>query len=97
MGAPEDPVDPNDPLAGKELELEYPCSWVYTVIAEQEDSLRAAVESIVAPLSHELRFSNRSKAGRYSSFQLEVTVHTNNERLRIFRDLQAHASIRYVF
>lgn len=79
-----------------QLELSYPCTWGYTVISEGESQLRAAVAGVVGDLEHTFEPSNRSSRGRYLSFRLEVVVRTDEERLRIFRELHEHAAVRYV-
>lgn len=91
------PLDPTDPLRGQKLELEFPCPWTYTVIGEDEPALQSAVASIVGAHEHTLTYSHTSKAGRYRSYQLVVTIPSDEERLRIFRELHGHDDVRYVF
>jgi len=92
-GAPE----PSDPFGGERLDLAFPCPWTYTVIGEDELELRVAVTEIVGSLEHTFSFSHRSRAGKYRSFQLEVNVPSDEERLRIFRELHESDWVVYVF
>ena len=76
-------------------DLTFPCPWTYTVIGSDEARLRAAVHSTVGPIAYRLEFSHSSKTGKYQSFQLEVVVNDDFERLRIFRELNAHPDVSY--
>ena len=89
--------EPIDPFAGEELELSFPCSWSYTVIGEDEGEVHAAIASAVQGLEHSITFSHESKGGKYRSYQLEVLVPTNAERLRVYRELHASTHVRYLF
>jgi len=90
-------VNPQDPLAGKELELTFPCAWSYTVIGEEDADVRAAIAAAVGDLEHTLEFSHESKGGKYRSYQLEVVVETDEVRLRIYRELHDSEKVRYLF
>ena len=90
------PQDDENPFGDAELELTYPCPWTYTVIAETEEAARSAARGAVGALEHTFSFSRKSSGGRYLSFQLEVVVTSDNERLAVFRALQAHVDVRYV-
>ncbi len=91
------PLDPNDPLKGRKLQLDFPCAWTYTVIGERERDLYEAMRVVVGEHEHTIQFSHESRGGRYRSYQLEVTVPSDEERLRIFRELHAHVHVRYIF
>ena len=78
------------------LNLSYPCPWDYQVIGEDEDSLRQAVEQVLAGAEHVLTLSNRSAKGRYLSLQLTVTVRDEVERLDLFEALRQHPAVRFV-
>jgi putative lipoic acid-binding regulatory protein len=93
-------VDPSDSPAGTnggppELNLEYPCPWTYTVIGTDEDRVRTAVAGVMGEMAHELRFSHSSKTGKYRSYNLELEVRSEQERLRIYRELHDHSDITY--
>ncbi len=88
---------PNSPDGSPErLELTFPTPWTYTIFGTAEEAVRDAVRSIVTSLEHELTFSNASKTGRFLSFQLVVTVPSDEERLRIFRELREHDAVLHL-
>lgn len=76
--------------------IEYPCSWDYKAIGWDEGSMREAIAEIMADRPHEVSFSRRSRAGRYCSLLLVVTVESEDQRNAIFAALKAHRHIRMV-
>lgn len=80
--------------ADERLEVTYPTDWTYTLFVEEEEALRRAVEEIASPHAYTLTFSNRSRSGRFLSFQLVVTVPSEEERLRVFHELGEHEAVR---
>lgn len=81
---------------GQKPEILYPCIWSYQVIGADERKLRSAVAEVVGAAEHSLREGHVSKGGKYRSLGLEVRVEDEPERLRIFRGLSTHPSIRFV-
>ncbi len=84
-------------FGGEELDLTFPSTWAYTIIGEDEPQIRDAIAEIVGVYEHTFVFSHQSRAGKYRSYQLEVTVPNDEERLRIFRELHLSGAIVYVF
>ncbi len=81
---------------GRKLDLEFPCSWSYTIFGADQAVVRAAVESVVSGLEHSLFFSHASTEGNYCSMHLELSVASDDQRLAIFRALHEHPDIHYV-
>jgi putative lipoic acid-binding regulatory protein len=82
-------------LEDQKLELEYPCKWTYKVISTKSSILKKAVEDIVTK-KYKLKKSNTSKAGKYISYSLEVTVDSEQEREKLYLDLKSHEQIKMV-
>jgi len=80
----------------QKLEIEYPCRWLYKIIGTEKDALISAVNEIFADSEHTLTFSNSSSTGKYISFNLEVTVHSEEARNYFFTALRQHSSIKMV-
>jgi putative lipoic acid-binding regulatory protein len=99
----------NDKLEGKKLELEYPCSWCYKVIASEKEALQKAVKDVIkereqkvngeakeASLGYQLTDSNRSKTGKFVSMNLDMLVHNEDDRQFIYDALKKHQDIKMV-
>ncbi|NNM27699.1 MAG: DUF493 domain-containing protein, partial [Phycisphaerales bacterium] len=45
---------------------------------------------------HDIHAGNTSRAGRYVSLELAVTVRDEDHRLRLFAELAAHDDVKFV-
>ncbi len=77
-------------------EIDYPCRWLYKIISIHATDMAAVVEEIVAESDYSLSHSNTSRTGKYVSYDLEVTVQTEEARNFFFAALKQHPSIKMV-
>jgi len=80
----------------EKLELEYPCSWAYKLIASEKKALQKAIHDVIQEREHKLVHSNKSKSGKYISMNLELLVHNEDDRNFIYEALKAHSNIKMV-
>ena len=80
----------------RRLELDYPCTWSYTIIGASEEAIRRAVAELMGDRRHTLAFSHRSKTGKFCSLHLELTVDDEEHRMATYHALHGHADIRIV-
>ncbi|MCD6191180.1 MAG: DUF493 domain-containing protein [Sulfurimonas sp.] len=78
------------------LELEYPCSWAYKLIAGEKEALQKAIHDVIVEREHTLTHSKNSKGGKYVSMNLELLVHNEDDRNFIYEALKAHQNIKMV-
>ena len=78
------------------LELEYPCSWCYKVIASEKKALEQAIRDVLDEREHKLAPSNNSKTGKYISMSLDLLVHNEDDRTFIYEALKKHQNIKMV-
>ena len=78
------------------LELEYPCRWRYKIVGTHKESMVEAVCEVIADKEHTLTHSNSSKSGKYTSLNLDMLVHNEDERTFIYEALKAHKNIKMV-
>ena len=91
------------------LELDYPCNWCYKVIASERAALEQAIRDVLdereqkvnvedreASLGYTLSPSNKSKTGKYTSMNLDLLVHNEDDRTFIFEALKQHNAIKMV-
>lgn len=86
----------NDRLKNEKLELTYPCSWCYKVIATEKAALEQAVRDVLLEREHKLTHSNNSKTGKYVSMNLDLLVHNEDDRQFIYDALKQHQNIKMV-
>lgn len=107
--SPQGPVLPEVPISDREdiprvqlneiderLELEYPCRWLYKVIGWDEEAVRGAVLEVVDVEGLTMELSHHSSQGTYVSFNVEVTVESDEQRTGIYEGLKAHDAVRMV-
>ena len=75
------------------LKLEYPCQWVYKIIGKCEDCVKKAVDEIYGEKKYTISVSNNSRNGKYCSFNLELTVKSEEERNTIYTKLKNNVDI----
>jgi putative lipoic acid-binding regulatory protein len=79
-----------------ELQLEYPCRWLYKVIGIDEESVRAAVMELIDVPDVSIEPSNTSRTGKYVSINVEVTVVDQHQRQGFYEALRQHDAVRMV-
>ena len=80
----------------EKLELTYPCSWAYKLIAGEKEALEKAIHDVIDEREHKLAHSKKSKGGKYVSMNLELLVHNEDDRNFIYEALKAHQNIKMV-
>ena len=80
----------------EKLELTYPCSWSYKLIASEVDALKKAIRDVIDEREHKLTHSKNSKGGKYISMNLDMLVHNEDDRNFIYEALKAHQNIKMV-
>ncbi len=80
----------------EKLELTYPCKWCYKVIGESMEGIEEAVKEVLDEREHELSGSNKSKSGKYTSANLDMLVHNDDDRQTIYEELKKHKNVKMV-
>ena len=80
----------------KKIVLEYPCNWCYKVIASEREALEQAIRDVIDEREHKITPSNKSKSGKYTSMNLDLLVHNEDDRTFIFEALKKHQDIKMV-
>jgi hypothetical protein len=80
----------------EQLEMEYPCQWLYKLIGADETSLRQAVLEVIDVDGVTIELSNTSSGGNYVSLNVEVRVCNDSERTGIYEALRTHRFVRMV-
>jgi putative lipoic acid-binding regulatory protein len=80
----------------RKLKLEYPCKWEYKVIGLDARSVQDAIAEVIQGREYLVTLSKRSSSGKYQSINLEMVVHSDEDRKANLDALQNHAAIRMV-
>jgi len=76
--------------------IDYPCQWLYKVIGTDGEQLRQAIAGIISDIPCEINLSNTSSSGKYLCLNLEITVHSEEERNSLYLDLKSHPHVKIV-
>ena len=87
---------PNLKVMGSKPEINYPCEWSYAIIGLDEESMKVAVSKIIKGKKYEIKFSRKSKKGKYTSLNVNAYVKDEQERNNIYRNLKESPQIRIV-
>lgn len=80
----------------EKLELTYPCSWSYKLIALERKAIEDAIKDILDERAHKLTHSKNSKSGKYISMNLDLLVYNEDDRNFLYESLKAHQHIKMV-
>jgi hypothetical protein len=80
----------------QELDIEYPCRWVYKVLGSDETSIRGAVLEVIDLADVTLELSNKSSSGNFVSVNVGVTVTDHEQRVALYDGLRGHDAVRMV-
>lgn len=83
-------------LNNQKLELNYPCSWSYKLIALEKINIKKVVKTIILEREHSLKESKTSSKGKYKSYTLELLVHNEEDRKELYQIFGDHADIKMV-
>ncbi len=92
-----DCCDHGDHTHGQEVNIDYPCEWLYKVIGSNKESVHNAVAGIIQNNEYHINDSNTSKTGKYQSFNVTVMVSDEAYRNNIYQALKGHDDIKFVF
>ena len=76
--------------------LIYPCQWLYKVIGADRRQLQQAITHVIRDSSCSITPSNSSRTGKYHCLDLEITVHSEEERDQIYTALKEHPHVKIV-
>ena len=73
--------------------INYPCVWSYRIIGQDDQLLRNAVSNAVGDKEHQISIANKSSGGKYQSLNVEVKVHSEQERVDIFERIRRDPNV----
>jgi putative lipoic acid-binding regulatory protein len=83
-------------LSKHELELNYPCNWIYKVVIHHEQTIKEIIAEVLDQREHNIKPSKTSSKGKFKSFTLEMLVHNEDDRKEIYKLLGDHEHIKMV-
>ncbi len=78
------------------LKLDYPCTWKYKIVILESINTKNISESVFGERKHKISQSNTSKKGKFKSYNIELLVHSDEDREELHKLLNAHQDIKMV-
>ena len=79
----------------EKVKIKYPTIWRYKVIGKDAKKTKEAIQSTTnRPCA--ITFSKMSSRGKYQSFNVDIFVHSEEEREKIYKKLKAHKDVKMV-
>ncbi|MDR3177792.1 MAG: DUF493 domain-containing protein [Campylobacteraceae bacterium] len=85
-----------DDINSKELILNYPCFWTYKLITTKDADIEKILSLILKDREYNLNGSKTSKQGAYKSYALKLEVKSDDDRKKIFENLQKEEDIKFI-
>jgi putative lipoic acid-binding regulatory protein len=77
-------------------DIDYPTKWSYKIIGRDKEKLLACIKEIMGEKQHSCTIGNVSKNGKFTTYNANCTVETEEERNRIFKYFEDHDDIDMV-
>ncbi len=83
-------------INGQKAKIDYPANWEYKVIFLKDADVKKVLKDLLLQKEYKIKESNKSKSGKYTSYNLTMLVHSEKEREEIFALLKNDKNIKYV-
>ena len=74
----------------------YPCRWTFAVMGTDDETLRAAIATVILPRAYEVSFSKKSPGAKYRSLHVQTVVESEADRDALFHALRQHPAVKMV-
>lgn len=83
-------------LSKYKLELTYPCEWCYKIVINSEHDENDIAQHVFKEKLYKLSYSKVSKKGKYKSFNIELIVNDDHDRIYYHKALHEHKQVKMV-
>jgi putative lipoic acid-binding regulatory protein len=77
-------------------DIDYPTNWGYKIIGRDKAKLLACIKEAMGEKQHSCTIGNVSKTGKFTTYNANCTVETEEERNRIFKYFESHDDVEMV-
>ncbi len=83
-------------LSQHKLELEYPCDWCYKIVIKDQHNGNKIAKTVLQDRDHTVTKSKTSSSGKFKSYNINTTVHSDEDRNNIHQLLKDHKQVQMV-
>ena len=77
-------------------DIDYPTNWGFKIIGRDKDNLLKCIKEAMGEKEHQCSLGNKSKTGKFHSYNASCTVETEEERNKIFKYFEDHNDVDMV-
>jgi putative lipoic acid-binding regulatory protein len=78
------------------LDLDYPCNWKYKLITKCDVEIKHIMNDTLGKREHNVAKSNTSKKGKFTSYEVELIVHNEDDRKELHRIFHKHNDVKMI-
>jgi len=83
-------------LSKHKLELEYPCNWCYKIVLLKDSNAKHIAKDILEDREHKVTNSKTSSKGKFKSYNIDLTIHSDEDRTSLHKKFSDHKDIKMV-
>jgi putative lipoic acid-binding regulatory protein len=83
-------------LNNHKLKLDYPCSWCYKIVLLNEHNANAIARNVLEHREHKVTKSKVSSKGKFKSYNIDLTVHSDEDRENLHKVFGEHKNVKMV-
>jgi putative lipoic acid-binding regulatory protein len=76
--------------------IEYPTRWGFKLIGRDKEALLACIKEVMGEKEHLCSLGNKSRTGKFTTYNASCEVESQEERDRIFKYFQEHKDVEMV-
>ena len=76
--------------------IEYPTNWGFKLIGRDKEALLACIKEAMGNKEHLCSIGNKSKNGKFHSYNASCSVESEEERKKIFKYFEEHKDVNMV-
>ena len=77
-------------------QIEYPTRWGFKIIGRDKEKLQACIKEVMSEKEHLCSLGNRSRTGKFTTYNASCIVEDQEERDRLFKCFQDHDDVEMV-
>jgi putative lipoic acid-binding regulatory protein len=83
-------------LNNHKLKLDYPCSWSYKIVLLQEHNANAIARNVLNDREYKVSKSKVSSKGKFKSYNIDLMVHSDEDRTNLHKFFGEHKNVKMV-
>jgi len=77
-------------------DIDYPTKWGFKLIGRDKNNLLKCIKEAMGEKEHQCSLGNKSKTGKFHSYNASCIVETEEERNKIFKYFEDHKDVDMV-